>query len=98
MLDPSKRPIRSTDALVIFPTATGISQAPQRKAKLLIGKDVERYFQLQAQQGISPLASRAYAYKVVWERRWSEALVKVMSKADAAGARKMSFAMEVDRD
>lgn len=98
MLDPSKRPIRSSDALVVFPSTAGISQASQKKAKLLIGKDVERYFQLQEKQAlVAPGLSlpRAYAYKVVWEKRWSESFVKVMNKVE--GGRRMSLAMDVDR-
>ncbi|KAG8858229.1 hypothetical protein FRB96_005358 [Tulasnella sp. 330] len=91
MIDPSKRPIRSTDALVVFPPAAGISQASQRKAKLLIGRDVERYFQLLTPES----GARAYAYKVVWETRWSsDALVKVMNKTDMAGGRRPSLAMD----
>ncbi|KAG9004325.1 hypothetical protein FRB94_006792 [Tulasnella sp. JGI-2019a] len=97
MLDPSKRQIRNTDALVVFPSTTGISQASQRKAKLLIGRDVERYFQLQSQDG-GASAPRAYAYKVVWETRWSETLVKVMNKAEMAAGpgRRISMAMDME--
>ncbi len=93
MLDPSKRPIHRTDALVVFPAAAGISQASQRKAKLLVGKDIERYFALQSQSTVAP--PRAYAYKMVWENRWSQTFVTAFTKAAEGNGRRASM-MDTD--
>lgn len=93
MLDPSKRPIRPTDALVVFPSAAGISQASQRKAKLLVGKDVETYFELQKRNGVEEngaAAPRAYAYKMVWERRGSQSQTFANALCKAEGGRRGS--------
>jgi len=87
------RPIRATDALVVFPSTVGISLASQRKAKLLVGRDVERYFQLQANQNaLAP--AHVYYYTVKWERRFSDTFMKVMNKVDPG--RRVSLAMDVD--
>ncbi|KAG8902101.1 hypothetical protein FRC01_009660 [Tulasnella sp. 417] len=99
MLDPSKRPIRTTDALVVFPSAAGVSQASQRKAKLLVGKDIETYFELQTRNGPGDNGAsvpRAYAYKMVWERRGSQSqtFANVLSKAE--GGRRGSRADMMD--
>ncbi|KAG8902006.1 hypothetical protein FRB99_004971 [Tulasnella sp. 403] len=78
MLDPSKRPLRPTDALVVFPSAAGISQASQKKAKLLVGKDILTFFELQQRQALSAPGApppKAYAYKMVWEQKWSQAAI-----------------------
>ncbi|KAG8903101.1 hypothetical protein FRC00_000329, partial [Tulasnella sp. 408] len=99
MLDPSKRPIRPTDALVVFPSTAGVSQASQRKAKLLVGKDIETYFDLQARNGAGENGSsvpRAYAYKMVWERRGSQSQTFANVLCKAEGGRRGSRADMMD--
>ena len=93
MLDPSKRRILKTDALVVFPETTGISQASQRKAKLLVGDDIVTFFELQKRQGA--LGARAYAYKMVYERRWSQSFETVLSRAGALSSSPSSVTEEI---
>ena len=91
MLDPSRRPIRKTDALVVFPSSAGLSQASQKKAKLLVGKDIETFFEIQRKQQLNP-PPKAYAYKMVWERQWSQSVESAFSGKDFmdAGSRRGS--------
>lgn len=68
MLDPTTKPVKPTDALVVFPTIPVITDGDQRKAKLLVGKDIETYFALQKKHGTKAVGT-AYSYRMVWDRR-----------------------------
>ncbi|KAG9009292.1 hypothetical protein FRB90_008436 [Tulasnella sp. 427] len=100
MLDPSKRPIRPTDALVVFPSTAGVSQAAQRKAKLLVGKDIETYFELQSRNNPGEPVPKAYAYKMVWERRGSQSqtFATALSKAEAGRRGSRADMMDLTED
>ncbi|KAG8966983.1 hypothetical protein FRC03_010938 [Tulasnella sp. 419] len=91
-LDPSKRPITRSDALVVFPPSVAISttgkQQQQKKAKLLVGADVETFFLLQkelAQSNPDAPQPRAYAYRIIWDQRLNPSFVKSFSKAQGSG-------------